>query len=123
MLSHRRTKAKKFLTILQARRRRDILSGRLTRIERDIAKLEEKEELAQQDRHKVERLTEQVKESDTEFEQCHLEVLYFINEDDQDTVWQEEAVFDEHMNRVIELIERLEQFELQNKTPSTPSLA
>ena len=41
---------------------------RLTRIERDTAKLEAKEELAQQDQRKDERLMEQIKNNDTEFE-------------------------------------------------------
>ena len=82
------------------------MRGRLTRIERDIAKLEVKEELAQQDQRKAERLKEQIKDNDPEFEQRHLEVLNFIKEHDQDTVDQEEAVFDEHVNRVAELIKR-----------------
>ena len=51
----------------------------------------------------------------------NVEVLNFVKEDDQDTVDQEEAVFDEHVNRVAELIERLEEFEFPNKIPSTPS--
>ena len=41
--------------IANARRRRGILHGHLTRIERDIAKLELKEELTQQDHCKAER--------------------------------------------------------------------
>ena len=109
--------------IASARRRRGILRGRLTRIERDIAKLEAKEELAQQDQRKAERLMEQLKDNDTEFEQRHLEVLNFVKEDDQDTVDQEEALFDEHVNRVAEFIERLEAFEFPDKTPSTPTTA
>ena len=36
---------------------------------------------------------------------------------------QEEAVFDEHVNRVAELIERLEEFEFPDEIPSTPSTA
>ena len=55
-------------TIASASRRRGILRRRLTRIERDIANLEEKEGLAHQDQSKVERLMEQIKENDAEFE-------------------------------------------------------
>ena len=58
-------------TPVSARRRRGILCGRLTRIERDIANLEGKEELTLQDRRKVERLLEQLKDNDSNFEQRH----------------------------------------------------
>ena len=40
------------------------MHGRVTCIERDIAKLEAKEELAQQDQRKAERLIEQIKDND-----------------------------------------------------------
>ena len=66
---------------------------------------------------------EQIKDNNTEFKQHHLEVLNFVKEDDQDTVDQEEAVFNEHVYRVAEVIERLEEFEFSDKIPSTPSTA
>ena len=108
-------------TIVSARRCRGILRGRLTRIEQDIANLEDKEELALQDRHKVERLLEQINDNDTNFEQRSLEVLNFIEEEDQDTLSQDEAVFDEHVNRVAELVERMEQLDIPEKASSTPT--
>ena len=90
---------------------------RLTCIKRDIAKLEAQEELAQHDQRKAERLMDQIKNNDTEIEQRHLEDLNFVKEDNQ--VDQKEAVFDEHVNRVAELIECFEEFELPEKMPST----
>ena len=78
-------------TVVSARRRRGMLRGRLTRIERDIATLEGKEDLTHQDRRKVERLLEQLKDNDSNFEQRHLEVLSFIQEEDQETLTQEEV--------------------------------
>ena len=42
----------------------------------------------------------------TKLEQRHLEVFNFVKQDGQDTEDQEEAAFDEHINRVAELIER-----------------
>ena len=92
-----------------------MLRGRLTRIERDIATLEGKEELILQDRHKVEHLLDQLKENDSSFEQRHLEVLNFIQEEDQETLSQEEAVFDEHITRVAELIGRIEQLDIPER--------
>ena len=58
---------------------------------------------------------EQLKEDDSSFEQRHLEVLNFIDADDQDTLTLEEAVFDEHVNRVEELVERIAQLDIPDK--------
>ena len=76
-------------TVVSARRRRGILRGRLTCIERDIIILEGKAELTHRDRRMVERLLEQLKDNDSSFEQRHLQVLNFIQEEDQETLSQE----------------------------------
>ena len=65
----------------------------------------------------------QIKDNNTEFEQGHLEIVNFVKENDQNTVDQEEALFDEYVNHVAELIERLEKFEFSDKIPSTPMTA
>ena len=109
-------------TIASARRRRGILRGRLTRIERDIANLEEKEGLAHQDQRKVERLMEQIKENDAEFEQRHLDVLDFIEEEDADTLTKEETVFDKHVDIVAELMERIERLTVPKEAASAPTM-
>ena len=98
-------------TIASSRRRRGTVRGRLTRIERDIVKLEEKEALSPSDRRKVKRLKDQVKDNDREFEQRHIEVLDFIESEDQTTLNDEETIFEEHVNRVTDIIERLELLE------------
>ena len=98
-------------TITSARRRRGALRGRLTRIEKEIAKLEGKTTLGPSEQRKIKRLLEQVREDDKEFEQRHLEVLDFIKEEDQEALDAEETISDEHGNRVLEIVERLEQLE------------
>ena len=87
------------LTAVNARRRRGIVRGRLTRIGKDIAILEGQEEFTPDDRRVVEHLLEQLKDNDSIFEQRHMEVLNFIEEEDQEALSQEEAVFDEHVSR------------------------
>ena len=99
-------------TIGNSRRRRGAMRARLTRIERDIATLEEKESLAPLDQRKVKRLKEQVEEIDRDFEQRHVEVLNFIESEDRTTLDSEEKIFDEHMNRVSDLAGRLEELEV-----------
>ena len=96
-----------------------MVHARLTWVERDIAKLEGKSELASSDQQKIKRLLEQVKEDDKEFEQRHLEVLDFIDEEDQDSLEAEESVCDEHGNRIMELLERLEQLEVAEESLSS----
>ena len=105
-------------TVRTARRRRGAVRARLTRVEKDIAKLEGKTELVPSDQRKIKRLMEQVKEDDKEFEERHLEVLNFIDEGDQDSLEGEESVSDEHGNRVMELLERLEQLETVEESVS-----
>ena len=87
----------------------------LTCIERDIATLEGIEKLTLQDRRMVECLLEQLKDNDSSFEQRHLEVLNFIEEEDQETLSQKEAVFDEHVNRVAKLIKRIKRLDIHEK--------
>ena len=72
----------------------------LTQVERDIAKLEGKSELASSDQRQIKSLIEQVIEDNKEFEQQHLEVLDFIDKEDQDSLEAEESICDKHSNLV-----------------------
>ena len=63
-------------TIACAKRRRGTLRAQLTRMEKDIGKIREKEGLTPSDERKLKRSKELTKEHDSEFEQCHVEVLY-----------------------------------------------
>ena len=79
--------------IAGARRRRGAVRGRLTRIEKDLAKVEGKVTLGPlgpSDKRKIKRLLEQVKEDDKEFEERHLDVLNYIDEEDLNTIDAEE---------------------------------
>ena len=98
-------------TIASAKRRRGTVRTRLTRMEKDIGKMEEKEELISLDGGKIIRLKELVKEYDREFEERHIEVLNFIVAEDTAALESEEAVFNDHVDFVTEFIERLEQLE------------
>ena len=90
------------VTITTARRCQGAVRSCLTRIEQDIAKLEGKMTLGPSDQRRIKRLLEQVKEDDREFEERHLEVLNFI-EEDHETLEAEERVYDAHGSRVMEL--------------------
>ena len=109
------------VTITTARRRRGAVSGRFTRTEKDIARLEGKMTLGPSDQRRIKRLLEQVKEDDKEFEERHLEVLNFVKEEDREMLEAEEKAYDTHGNRVMELRERLEELEEEEKTESPPT--
>ena len=83
------------------------MRARLTRMEKEIGKLEEKEELAPSDGKKIRRLKELAKEHNREFEERHVKVLNFIAAEDTAALETEEAVFDEHVDRVTEVFEGL----------------
>ena len=98
------------------------MRARLTWIERDIVPLEGKEGLEPSDQRKVKRLKEQVKEIDRDFEQRHLEVLNFIESEDQPTLDSEEKIFNKHVNRVSDLVEWLEELEVTESPEATPAV-
>ena len=88
--------------IASARRQQGAVRSHLTRIEREIAKMKGKETPGPSDKWKIERLLEHVKDDDKEFEECHLEVLSYVSEEDQNTIDAEEKVYDAHSSRVLE---------------------
>ena len=56
-------------------------------------------------------MKELAKEYDCEFEERHVEVLNFIEAEDTAALESEEAVFNEHVDRIAEIIERIEHLE------------
>ena len=73
--------------------------------------MEEKEELTPSDGKKIRRLKELAKDHDRSFKKHHVEVLNFIAAEDSAALETEEAIFDEHVDRVTEFFQRLEQLE------------
>ena len=70
--------------------------------------MEEKETLTPSDQRKIKRLKDQVKEHTRSSRNAILRSLDFIEEEDQAALDSEEKVFDEHVNRVSDIIEKLE---------------
>ena len=97
------------------------MQGRLTRVERDINKLDSKSLLGPSDQRTIKRLLEQLKEDDRKFEEHHLDVLNFLKEEDKDAIDAEEKVYDEYGIRVMEILEKLEQLEVVEESESRPT--
>ena len=105
-------------TVANAKRRRGTVRPYLTRMENDTGKLEEKDGLIPSDERKIKRLKELAKDHDSQFEQRHEEVLNFIKAEDKAALDSEEAVLDEHVDRVTEIIERLKNLRTWQGLPS-----
>ena len=67
-------------------------------------------------------MREQVKNIDGDCEQQHLEVLNFIESEDRINLDSEEKIFDEHVNRVSDLIERLEEIAVTESPVAMPAV-
>ena len=91
--------------------RLQVQGGHLTRIERDVVKLDDKEGLTHLDLSKIMRSKEQTKEHDRDFDHCRVHVENFIQAEDKAALDSEEAVFDQHVNPASDVIERQEQLE------------
>ena len=87
-----------------AKWRQSTVRARLTRVEKDIGKLEEKDGLAPSDERKIKRMKELAKEHDRELEQRHEEGLNFSEREDNTALKSEEAVFDEHVDPVSDIL-------------------
>ena len=57
------------------------------------------------------------------FEQRHLDVIDFIEEEDADTLTKEETVFDKHVDIVAELMGRIERLTVPKEAASAPTMA
>ena len=112
--------------IRAARSRRGMVRSRLTRVDKDIEKLQEKvqaADLESSDQRKIKRLIEQVNEYDKEFEQRHLEVMDLLDGTDQETMEAEDKIFEQHCNRIMDLLEKLEEWQAAEDTvtPASPA--
>ena len=99
--------------IASARRLRGKVYSRLTQIEKDIGKFEEKEGLTPTEERKIQRLKELVKEGDRDFEPRarHVQVLNLIKAEDKGALGSEQTVIGELEDCVTDIIERLEKLE------------
>ena len=70
-------------TITSAKWRQGTVRASLTRMEKDINKLEEKKGLTPLNERKIEQLKELSKEHDRDFEERHVEVLNLIEAEDK----------------------------------------
>ena len=85
------------------------MRARLTRMEKDIVKKEEKEELTLTDGRRFTCMKELDKQFDQEFEERHVEVLNFIAAEETAVLESEQAGFNKHVDRVTNFIKRLGQ--------------
>ena len=103
-------------TLASARKRRGVVRASLTRMEDRVARWEEKEELTHSENLAAQRLLDKVNVLDQEFKGYHYAVVDFVEE--ESVLEHEQAIFDEHEDRVIDLIDRLQHLLEQSEMKS-----
>ncbi len=94
------------MDIANAKRRRGVARGSITRIETRIAQFEGKMKFTASDRLTIQRLQQKLESSSTEFKTLHLFVMEHVEDEARAA---EQADLDDHENKVTELEDRFDQ--------------
>jgi len=89
-----------------ARKRRGVVRASITRLDGRVAELESKEELTAADRLAAQHLLQKLNSLEAEFRSYHLAVVDLVEED---ALEGEQAILDEHDDRVSRLVVRVQQ--------------
>ena len=96
----------KRLALASARRRRGVVRGSITRLERRVDAFEVKTDLTHADRFAIQRLIKKFETLDAEFRQHHYNVVELLDDTEVDG---EQAILDDHDDKFTDLVERLQQ--------------
>ena len=101
----------------QARKFRGTVHRMITRLEVQVSKLEEKAEITSSDSVRIQAHTEKFISLDSGFKTHHFHVVRLV---DEETLKREQAILDEHEDRMSEIIDRLTQLSRhhQHRGPS-----
>ena len=98
---------KREMDLSRAKRRRGAARESVSRLKESVDKLEVKAELSKTDRLLVSRLVKKLENWDAEFRKQH-DVVLDLTEEDTTAIEREQAVFDEHDEKVTQLSLRLQ---------------
>ena len=102
----------------QARSFRGTVRGMITCLEAPISKLEDKPEITASDYVRIQAHTERIISLDTDFKTHHFHVIELVDEDDEDTLKQEQAILDDHEDRMNEIMDHLTQLSHSKSSPT-----
>ena len=91
----------------QARKFRGIMRGMITHLETQISKMEIKSEITHSDSVIIQGQTEKLKSLDSDFKRHHYTMIELVDEEDLETLDQEQAVLDDHDNKIANMMDRL----------------
>lgn len=108
------------MDLSRAKRRRGAARASVTRLNESVDKLEAKSELTRTDRLMVSRLVKKLEDWDAEFRKHH-DVILDLTEEDTTAIEREQAIFDEHDEKVTQLSLRLQVLGLEDSEARPPS--
>ena len=94
----------------------------ITRLEVQVFKLEEKPEIMSSDSVRIQAYTEKFFSLDSDFKTHHFHVIELVNEDDEETLKWEQAVMDNHEERMNEIMDRLTQLSHIKSSPTVAAI-
>ena len=96
----------KRVALTSARRRRGVVKGSITRLEHRVDRYETKEERTHVDCLAIQRLIRKFESLDAEFRKHHYTIVELLEDEAVD---EEQATFDDHDEKITDLVERLQQ--------------
>ena len=89
----------------------------ITRLEAQISKLEHKPEIMYSDSVRIQAHTERFISLDSNFKKHHFHITELVDEEDEETLKQEQAILDDHDDRMNEIMDRVTQLGHAKSTP------
>ena len=90
----------------------------ITRLDMQISKLEDKPEITASDSVRIQAHTERIISLDTDFKKHHFHVIGLVDESDGDTLAQEQAILDDHEDKINDIMTRLAQLSHSKPSPT-----
>ena len=102
----------------QARKFRGTVRGVITLLEMQITKLEDKPEITSSGCVRIQAHTERIISLDTDFKKYHFHLIGLVDEFDEDALTQEQAMVDDHDDRINDIMNRLTQLSHYKSSPT-----
>ena len=94
----------------------------ITRLEKHVLELEEKEKLSHKDAVAIKGYIKRLENLDSDFKGFHCSAIDLV-EEDEELLLEEQAKLDDHEDRVTNIMSRLLDLEVEERKATTPSVA
>ena len=102
----------------QARKFRGTMRERITHLEVQVSKLEEKAEITSSNSMRIQAHMEKFISLESDFKTYHFHIIALIDEENEDILIREQAILDHHEDRMNEIMDRLTQLRHGKSSPT-----